>query len=394
MTTEPDPGTHDKRRLVNRTSVAILVALLAGILYQAHPWWKPPPHFDAYGYIAMAKDPFHAKGVVLRMQQRLTSALLVHVVSRCGALEIPQAFRVTTNVGFLVFAALLFRLLFVRTGRDGPVSAAFCLLLLLSSWVITYNLIMVYQVCDMLTYVWTMLIILTLLRDDSRLFWLVSLPALFTRQNLAVLVLVGAVFHAFRWIRKRPMRHSLVVEIGAVAVVMLGAAVLAWAHRGTLVWLLQSDGPSLKAMVVDAGKLSLPFTGVLILRWRAVLAFFARYWPLAIFCAISIYQPHSGFYGTRPDNALRLSMQGVWVLNLAACLVVVDELRIQPVVWKRWLIIGMPVLWVGIRGAGYFGWLADSWLVAVGLFGAVVLAAVCFREAKRTPAAPDTFSCT
>ncbi len=380
-------------RLPVAWSALALFAVIVAVMAAARPVWTPPPAFDAYGYMAMAEDPFHERAS-LRQQQRLFPAVVVHLVSRTTGLGIPESFRLVANVGFVAFAALLYVLLLGRRGCDGLLGAALAIQVLLLSWPITYNLSMIYQVSDMLTYVFTAALWLAMVRQRWVWVWILGVGAALTRQNLVVLALAGVSLHLWTLLRGMLRRrrtdrgtdepdgggspHPGIARILAAAAgvlcLIVGAVMLGRQHESPVSRLVSTDPESLRAMLRDVLHLSLPFTIVMLWRWREMVALLCRYWPLALFAVVTIYQPHSHFFHTGPDNAMRIGMQGVWVLNLMAGYVIIDRLSQRPGSLLRLFVLICPVLWVAMRGFEQYGLLAGGGLWTARVLGACLLA--------------------
>ena len=165
--------------------------------------------------------------------------------------------------------------------------------------------------------------------------------------------------------------------MGALLLTAIAMAVIL-PHQ-TLVSRLFSTRPHfLTALLRDFLQLSLPFTVIMVWRWREMCAIIRKNWPLALFAVVTLYQPHSYFFHTSPDNSLRIGMQGVWVLNLMACFVIIDRLQQSPDNLFRLSALICPVLWVVMRAFEQYGLLAGGELWAARILVAGLLALTCF----------------
>jgi hypothetical protein len=170
------------------------------------------------------------------------------------------------------------------------------------------------------------------------------------------------------------MARTLVALAGGLAVIA-GAIILGWQHQQPVSRLIHTNAGFLLAMLRDVLQLSLPFTLVMVWRRRDMIACLRRNWPLALFAVVTIYQPHSRFFHTGPDNALRIGMQGVWVFNLIACFLIIDRLQQRSAATLlRLPVLICPVLWIAMRILERYGVVAGIELWTARFLGAGLMA--------------------
>lgn len=236
-----------------------------------------------------------------------------------------------------------------------------------ANWVFKHNLENIYQLCDLYTYVFAFLMILSLDTRKHYLFLFFSILGIFTRQNLVILAYTGTahllLVHAYettsqaRHAKKTCDRiHALFLnskfrDIALIFFIQTAciASLFAFVHKGSSHTLqhITLDLQYANIMLKSSIYLAMPFLLVPLAKPKKFLFIVTRYWYTVPFALITLYQPYSFFEKTGYDNALRLAAQGMWIFHLFCCMLFTTEDSDQQR-YKAGIIYTLPFVWAGM----------------------------------------------
>jgi hypothetical protein len=324
----------------------LLLALVLMVEVTTTPWLKLPPGFDGHSYESMAEHPIASREkVASHHYQRILPSLIVWAFCKATELTAPTGFIILSRAFFLFLALQVFLILLSRL-QNPFFAAVLSFLLLFQSWPLTYNIINVWQLTDLLTFIFALLLSWAVYEKNFDLFFVCSVLAIFTRQNLMVLAAMGCLYFIIDALqrRDRPAQIGRILLGVLVLTAMVAFSFLVvvkdkGAGAAYHLFAFEFGGVGLKAIGVPFFLLS-PFLFVLAFHIKKVAALAARLWPVTIFASVTIFQPYSYWLPTGIDNAMRLMAPGIFLLCLPlAVLAGRDFDRVLPGKWG-WVIMG------------------------------------------------------
>ena len=135
---------------------------------------ESPLFADGESYILMAENLSLAKDTVSNhFLQRLLPTFIVSIFSDVFSVPIPRSFSHVSSIMFLILTTYLYTFL-KRELKDLVVSFSFTVILLTAFWPITYNLLNVYQLCDLMTYLFVLGMLISYM--DRKFYLFLFLP--------------------------------------------------------------------------------------------------------------------------------------------------------------------------------------------------------------------------
>ena len=333
------------------------------------PWLKLPPGFDGHSYESMAEHPIDSREkVTSHHYQRILPSLIVWVFCKATGLPVPMGFIILSRAFFLFLVLQIF-LILVYFLQNPFFAAVLSFVLLFASWPLSYNIINIWQLTDLLTFIFALLLAWAIYKKNFSLFFTCSFLAIFTRQNLMVLVAMGNLFFIFDALQGRvssvSMRKMILgVFILMVLVVFSFFVVVKDKGAGAAYHLFAFEfgGIGLKAISVPFYLLS-PFLLALVFHAKKVVTLAIQLWPITIFALVTIFQPYSFWLPTGIDNAMRIMAPGIFLLGLLlAVMVGLDFKRVLPGKWGS-VIMGAVPFTYGTSHLFSTGFALPPWLL-------------------------------
>jgi hypothetical protein len=320
-----------------------------------------PQYFDCESYLAMMQSIQYDPAIPGHHAMRVLPALFARGLNLLG-FSPATSFQIISGASYCLLGVGVYW--FVRQEKQAPwVALAFTLLCLAPHHAMRIPLQLVYQSCDMMTYLFTLAIIYCSLKNRLEGIFVLSLFGILTRQNVFVL---GELSLLYCFCRELKLKTALYA-------VLLGAAYFSlqiyYHASGVFSDLLHPpEGyftfSHLLHIFIESGllELVLPIIPFLVLSFQPILLFFRKHWHLAIYGAIVVGQPLLGYHMTG-NNFQRLALQGVWVLFLVCALTWPTSQQSK----ERTIALVLYSL------AVYFMWGMPQRLVLVVLFSVVLL---------------------
>jgi hypothetical protein len=331
-----DSSSGNDRSLFNFIGLGVLLLLMLVLfLATTQRWMFPADIFDGRSYVAMAEHPVLARDQVpSHHYQRILPSLIVRGIGEISGIGIRAGFVRVGNVAFIALGLALYLFLH-RYGNNSVAAFLFTLLLLTASWPLAYNLVNVYQLTDLFTYLIALVLLVAMRERRPILLLLAALIGVFSRQNLILPALGGAIWFIREAFRKESGASASPLRFGVPLFVLAAIAAGVW-----LVFSLPADygRMTLKHIAglppVDSGLdliwplyLLSPFILAAVCHASPMWGAAKRYWPMAIFILATIVQPYAYWSATGADNAMRLMNQGVWLIQVAAALCIMKAME-------------------------------------------------------------------
>lgn len=349
---------NQRDKLMNKVLLSMVCVLLLAIAFMQtiSVRWTPPPNFDGHSYIAMAQDPIGAYVTISSHHyQRILPSLMVHFGARLTGIDISLGFYWLSHLGFLLLCVILFFVLFDLT-RNEFLALVFAILILISSWPIVSNLLDIYQLTDLFTYIFALLMFWAIYRHNLGVFTFSAVCGIFSRQNLIILAVAGLVWFIVDLLMpltKTPLHLPSTAKIVALVkgnLSLVFCAILVLGSIGLDFLIAKDNGQlalqhlftfphfALDELIVPFYLVS-PFLLGAVFYWRALLRQAFKYWPITCFAVITIYQPFANWPGSL--NAMRLMNQGVWFLQIAVSIQVATEICRQGFSWFEKILVAL-----------------------------------------------------
>lgn len=385
---------------ISRVSFLWLLLLLSLVLIveiEVTPWLKLPSGFDGHSYESMAEDPIASREkVASHHYQRILPSVMVWAFCKVTGQTVPTGFIILSRVLLLFLALQIFLILLSRL-QDPVYAAGLGFILLFQSWPLSYNIINIWQLADLLTFIFTILLAWAVYKKILGLFFVCSVLAIFTRQNLLVLAAMGSLYFLFDTLQEMK-RPSYIVKVILGIFILTLLAVFSFhilaKDKGVgaayHLFAFELGGIGFKAIGVPFFLLS-PFLLVFAFHIKKVVKVAIRLWPVTIFAMVTIFQPYSYWLPTGIDNAMRIMAPGVFLLCLhLAVMVGRDFKRELPAKWG-WAIMGVVPLMYGTSHLfstgpvlkplfflpGGFRFLVNILFVIPGMYSAYYLDVIC-----------------
>lgn len=277
-----------------------------------------PQYFDCESYLAMMQSIQYDASIPGHHAMRVLPALLARAFHALG-FSPTTAFQIVSGMSYCLLGIGVYWVL--RKFKQAPwVALAFALLSLAPHHAMRISLQLVYQSCDMMTYVFTLGIIYCSLKKQVEGIFVLSLLGIFTRQNLFVLGELSLLYCFCKEMKIKTAGYAVLLGIGY-------AGLQIYYHASGVFSDLLNPPPGyftfshLFQIFIESGliELVLPIVPFLLISFKSLCTFFKQYWHLAIYMAIVVGQPMLGYHLTG-NNFQRLALQGVWVLFLACAL--------------------------------------------------------------------------
>ncbi|MCS5712300.1 hypothetical protein [Candidatus Berkiella aquae] len=304
----------------NKTSAVgmyyFLLILLAGLRVIITQPKGCPAFFDCNSYLAMMQSIAYDPNIAGHHAMRVLPVLLANGLSYLGFSD-EMAFRILSGGGYVAFGVLLFWF-FQKCSLKSWVAFGFTLLCLAANEAIRIPLVLVYQTCDMFTYLFIILMFYCSLTRQTTSLFVLSMLSILTRQNLLILG-VASLLYCYSQTKQRRVFFYTAVLITAYSFLQ------SYYHAtSTFTALLQPPAgfftfSHLWFVVIDSKVLELfvPLLPFLLLYAKSMIQLMLRYWHLTLYMAITIGQPFLGYHMTG-NNFARIALQGVIGLYLLA----------------------------------------------------------------------------
>lgn len=295
-----------------------LIILLAGLRVVTSKVRACPPEFDCESYLAMMQSIQYDPAIPGHHGMRVLPVLLARAIHALGVSP-TMAFQIVSGTFYILLGVAVYWVL--RKEKQAPwVAFAFALICLAPHEAIRISLQLVYQACDMMTYLLTLGILYSSFKRQINGVFIFSLLGILTRQNLFILGELSLLYCFMQHRAVKPVVYSLLLGAG------YGGLQYYYHATGVFSALLHPPAgyftvPHLWHVLVDSKVLEL-FVAVIpffFFSGRALIQFFRRYWHAGLYAIIVIGQPLLGYHLTG-NNTQRLALQGVWVLFLACAL--------------------------------------------------------------------------
>ena len=313
----------------------LLLVILVLFLANTRRWMFPADIFDGHSYMAMAEHPIGARDQVpSHHYQRMFPSLVVRGVSALFGIDIRDSFVWVGGVAGIALGLGIYLFLH-QYGKNGMGAFLLTLLLLTSSWPLAYNLVNVYQLTDLFTYLIALVLLVAMRERLPFVFLLAAGIGIFTRQNLILPALGGAIWFIREAFREESGAATSPVRLGVPLFVLVALAAGTWlvfslpADHGRMTLKHVAGLPTVDTSLDLIWPLYLlsPFILAAVCRAPALWAAAKCYWPLALFVVATIAQPYAYWSATGADNAMRLMNQGVWFIQLAAALCILQGME-------------------------------------------------------------------
>lgn len=306
-------------------SVVIFSALILVIQYCSIPLWNPPAGYDAHSYLLMASNLAMSQELIPpHLFQRLFPPVLVWVVVKflnifLSPMNLKTGFFLLSHLSFFLFSLTLF--LFIQKKiNDFILSLSLTLLLLFSSWPMTYSLHNFYQLCDIFCCLFTLLILVALQEKKYISFWWLGLFSIFTRQNLIILVVLGNIHFIVNsplpLHQQKKFFTGLILHLVSIVLLFYFSSVKTTLQHLSLIPTMNEWTP-----LISLYHMLSPFLLIFLFQFKTIWRLMKRNFPLAIFCLFTIYQPISLWKITQIVNFERIVWQGVWPIYLLGVII-------------------------------------------------------------------------
>lgn len=340
---------------MSRASVLWLLLLLSLVFMieiRISPWLKLPPRFDGHSYERMAEHPIASRETVAgHHYQRILPSLMVWAFCKVTGLTVPTGFIILSRIFFLFLGIQVFLILLSRL-QDPFFAAVLSFLLLFQSWPLSYNIINIWQLTDLLTFIFALMLAWAVYTKNFSLFFVCSVLAIFTRQNLVVLAATGSLYFLIDVLRGKERSAqigTMILAVFVLAALVFIAFFIVVEDKGAgaayHLFAFEFDGIGLKAVGIPFFLLS-PFLLVFAFHIKKVVVLATRLWPVTIFALVTIFQPYSYWLPTGLDNAMRIMAPGIFLLSLLlAVMAGRDFNRVMPGKYGRVMMGAVPFIY-------------------------------------------------
>lgn len=291
------------------------IFLLAGLRVITSKVRACPSQFDCESYLAMIESIQYDPAIPGHHGMRVLPVLLARGIHVLGV-DPTTAFQIVSGSFYILLGLAVYWVL--RREKQAPwVAFAFSLLCLAPDQAMRISLQLVYQACDMMTYLFTLGILYSSFKRRVDFIFILSLLGILTRQNLFILGELSLIYCFTQRLSIKPIIYAFLLALGYFS---LQVYYHATGIFGAL--LHPPEGyftvSHLWHIVIESKVLALfvPLIPFLFFSSRALVQFFIRYWHAALYMMIVIGQPLLAYHLTG-NNTQRLALQGVWVLFLA-----------------------------------------------------------------------------
>jgi hypothetical protein len=280
-------------------------------------WKVCLPEGDCESYIAMVSHWGYSADILPHHAMRILPSILVSLLTGLG-ISTHFGFWLLSTASFVLFAFGFYKLL-ANEQKASLLPLGLTFLVLSAHWAMTYSLSNFYQATDALTYPLGLLMFWQLSQHKSTQLFLTGLLGCLVRQNLFVMGFLGLLQIFTRTRRASDLLKCLGLGVGYMLVTRYYQASGALAAH--LIPPASYLSPSVLWSVWQASDLTwllMPCLPLLLINLKGVVAFFKRYPAVLFYGLIVTAQPFIAFEMTGQANFVRIAMQGVWPLYLAA----------------------------------------------------------------------------
>ena len=219
------------------------------------------------------------------------------------------------------------------------------------SYPITWNLFNVYQVTDSVTYLWTVLIVISFVNRNLFLFIPISFLSIITKQNLWFLVLPGYMFFLLHYFRTKENK-KLILTLFFGAIISSAVLLMFFTEAGSIKKYISSTGlDKIFNISTYRGRgfsvfknfawIYLPILPVIFIKYKIVCKKTLEYFPLIPFFIVSflVVWPISLFESSM-DAYPRIMQPVVWPLCAYISVLIVndfDKLKNKYLLWVLYL---------------------------------------------------------
>lgn len=256
---------------------------------------------------------------------------------------IADIFKIPVSVAFHVLALLAITLFYFFTWYllSNKVTNVMALTGLwicytINSYPITWNLFNVYQLTDSITYLWTVLIIISFVNKSIFLFIPISFLSIITKQNLWFLVLPGYLFFVLYYFRIKENK-KLILALSFGVIILSAVLSMFFTEAGNAKRYISSTGLD-KIFNLDTYRgrglrvfkeffwVYLPILPVIFIKYKKVCKKIWEYFPLVPFFIVSflVVWPISLFESSM-DAYARIMQPVIWPLSAYIIVLIVND---------------------------------------------------------------------
>ncbi len=333
--------------------VLILLTLIRALTSRVNPC---PPDFDCNAYIHMANNLAYDPAMLPHHAMRVLPSFLAHILQSIG-LSLSFAFRLLTDSTYVLFGGLTYWVL--RQHAVKPVIAfSFSLLCLAPHHSMRIPLQQVYQLCDIMTYPISLLLIHFSIQKKGRWVFALALIGLFTKQTLFGLGGLSLMYCFWKTRKKENIVYMGILGLSYLALQTYYHAFSILTHHlmPTVDFFTVSHIFDVikKSKIID---LFIPLFPLLIIYFRQIAVFLYRNWHVAFYIGVVVGQPFIAYHMTG-NNFQRLALQGVWIIYLIVGLATVHK------PWSKALNYPLALYSLAI----YFTWGMQQRIVLMSVF--------------------------
>ncbi len=327
--------------------------ILAGLRVWTSKVKACPSQFDCESYLAMLQNIQFDPAIAGHHAMRVLPVLLVRAVHAFG-ISPTTSFQIVSGLSYCLLGLLVYWVL-RREKQSTWVAFSFALICLAPHHAMRIPLQLVYQTCDMMTYLFTLGIVYASIKKRVEWVFILSLFGIVTRQNLFILGELSLLYCFFS--------NKQIKTIACAVFLMIAYFLLQTYYHATGVFVALLSPPAgyftvshlyqvlIESKIID---LFVPLIPFLFFSYQSLFHFFKKYWHLALYVMIVVGQPLLAFHMTG-NNTQRLALQGVWVIYLACAFTARYS--------NKWITAGLVGYSLGI----YFIWsMKIRWLLALG----------------------------
>ncbi|MBS0286852.1 MAG: hypothetical protein JSR17_06115 [Proteobacteria bacterium] len=272
------------------------------------------PDFDCNAYIQMANTITYDSTILPHHAMRLLPALMAHGLMLLG-LSTELAFRILSDSTYVLFGCLTFWVL-KQFRVNSLLALATTLLCLAPHHAMRIPLQNVYQLCDMMTYPISLMLVYFSLKEKGKWVFALSIVALLTKQTVFGLGGLSLLYCFYKTRRIENLIYAVILGLSYLGLSQYYHAFSIVGHHlipnsdfftlSNIGWIIQDS------KIIE---LFIPIIPFMIIYFKEIAQFLVRYWHIAGYMAVVMGQPFIAYHLTG-NNFARLALQGAWIVYL------------------------------------------------------------------------------
>ncbi len=324
------------------TFLILLLTLLRVITMRMVPCL---PDHDCNAYIYMASTIAYDPAILPHHAMRVLPSLMAQGVHFLG-FSLEMAFRILADSTYMIFGVLTFWVL-RQFKVNAFIALSITLLCLAPHHAMRIPLQNVYQLCDIMTYPISLMLLYFSIKQQSKWVFAISMIALLTKQTVFGFGGLSLLYCFYKTRRIENIIYAGLLGVAYLALQQYYHAFAIVSHH--LIPAADFFAPSHLGWVIQDSKLIdlfIPILPLLVIYFKQIVQWLLRYWHVAGYMAVVIGQPFIAYHLTG-NNFSRLALQGAWIIYLIAGLCISQRLQENP---------KFQVLLLGYALAIYFTW--------------------------------------